>query len=156
MNAENRSPRAISRRRLLQSVAALAASGVLPATSQDLPAIPALAAFLAGRVPRWERLKLELPSLADNGQSVPMKLTMPGAFSSASTPREIHLFSEVNPVPEMAVFEFPSPPARVEIDSRVRLAGAQRLVAVAVMSDGVIYAASAEVLVTIAGCLDQS
>lgn len=156
MNAENRSRRAISRRRLLQSVAVLAASGVLPATGQDLPAIPALAAFLAGRVPRWERLKLELPSLADNGQSVPMKLTMPGAFSSGSTPREIHLFSEVNPVPEMAVFEFPSPPARVEIDSRVRLAGAQRLVAVAVMSDGVIYAASAEVFVTIAGCLDQS
>jgi sulfur-oxidizing protein SoxY len=156
MNAENRYRRAISRRRLLQSVAALAASGVLPATGQDLPAIPALTAFLAGRVPRWERLKLELPQLADNGQSVPMKLTMPGAFSSGSTPREIRLFSEVNPVPEMAVFEFPSPPARVEIDSRVRLAGAQRLVAVAVMSDGVIYAASAEVLVTIAGCLDQS
>jgi sulfur-oxidizing protein SoxY len=156
MNAESRSRRTISRRRLLQTVAALAASGVLPATAQDLPAIPALAAFLAGRRPRWERLKLELPQLADNGQSVPMKLTMSGPFAPGSSPQAIHLFSEVNPVPEMAVFEFPSPPAKVEIDSRIRLAGAQHIVAVAVMSDGVIYAAAAEVLVTIAGCLDQS
>jgi sulfur-oxidizing protein SoxY len=141
---------------MLQTAAALAVSRVLPATADDLLAIPALAAFLAGRVPRWERLKLDLPQLADNGQSVPMKLTMPGPFAPGSTPQAIHLFSEVNPVPEMAVFEFPSPPAKVEIDSRIRLAGAQHIVAVAVMSDGVLYAAAAEVLVTIAGCLDQS
>jgi sulfur-oxidizing protein SoxY len=156
MSRDNRSQRVISRRRILQTVAALAVSGVLPATAQETPVIPALAAFLAGRRPRWERLKLELPQLADNGQSVPMKLTMAGPFAPGSTLQSIHLFSEVNPVPEMAVFEFPSPPARVEIDSRVRLAGAQHLVAVAVMSDGVLYAAVAEVFVTIAGCLDQT
>lgn len=156
MSSDNRSPRAISRRRVLQISAALAVSGVLPATAQDAPPIPALTAFLAGRRPRWERLKLELPQLADNGQSVPMKLTMPGPFAPGSTVQAIHLFSEVNPVPEMAVFEFPSPPAKVEIDSRVRLAGAQHLVAVAVMSDGVLCASMAEVFVTIAGCLDQT
>ena len=146
----------ISRRRLLQSAVALTVAGVLPAAAQDLPVIPALASFLAGRSLRRERLKLELPSLADNGQSVPMRITMAGPFAANSTLQAIHLFSEVNPVPEMAVFEFPSPPARVEIDSRIRLAGAQHVVAVAVMSDGALYAAAAEVLVTIAGCLDQT
>ena len=157
MSAEkpSREPR-ISRRRLLQGAAALTVARALPAAAQNLPAIPALASFLGGRSPRWERLKLELPSLADNGQSVPMRITMAGPFAANSTPQAIHLFSEVNPVPEMAVFEFPSPPARVEIDSRIRLAGAQHVVAVAVMSDGALYAAAAEVLVTIAGCLDQT
>ena len=157
MSAKSRPPSpAISRRRLLQGAGALALVRTMAsAAAQDPPAIPALTAFLAGRSPRWERLKLDLPSLADNGQSVPLRLSMPSP-PGGPTVQEIRLFSEINPVPEMAVFEFPSPPAKVEIDTRVRLAGAQRVVAVAVMTDGALYAAAAEVLVTIAGCLDQS
>ena len=54
----------------------------------------------------------------------------------------------------MAVFEFPVPVEKIEIDSRVRLAGSQKVVAVAVMSDAALYAAMAEVVVTIAACLD--
>ena len=152
-----RSHGAISRRRLLQGAGALALSRALPClAAQDLPEIPALTAFLGGRTPRWERLTIVLPSLADNGQSVPLRLSLAGPFEGASLPQEIRLFSEINPVPEMAVFEFPSAPPKIEIDTRIRLAGAQRIVAVATMSDGIVYAASAEVLVTIAGCLDAS
>ena len=153
--------RPMSRRRLLQSAGAWAlASPMLgaanAAVAQEMPAIPALTSFLAGRSPRRERLRLELPALADNGQAVPMRLTMAGPFAPGPTVRAIHLFSEVNPVPEMAVFEFPSPPPKVEIDSRIRLAGSQRVVAVAVMSDGALFAAVADVVVTIAACLDGS
>jgi sulfur-oxidizing protein SoxY len=153
--------RPISRRRLLQSAGAWALAspllvGATSAVAQQTPSIPALTSFLAGRSPRWERLHLELPSLADNGQAVPMRLTMAGPLASSPTLKAIHLFSEVNPVPEMAVFEFPSPPPRVEIDTRVRLAGSQHVVAVAVMSDGALFAAVAEVIVTIAACLDGS
>lgn len=148
---------AISRRRLVQGAGALFIAACLPDVAiAELPPIPALTSFLGGRSPRWERLVLELPPLADNGQAVPMRLSLPGPFASGSTLQEIHLFSEINPVPEMAVFEFPSPPTKVEVESRVRLAGAQHVVALAVMSDGVLYAAAAEVLVTIAGCLDAS
>jgi sulfur-oxidizing protein SoxY len=121
--------RPISRRRmLLQGAGAWALAspllaGAPSAAAQELPAIPALTSFLAGRLPRRERLRLELPALADNGQAVPMRLTMAGPFSSGAALQAIHLFSEVNPVPEMAVFEFPSPPPKVEIDTRIRLAG---------------------------------
>jgi sulfur-oxidizing protein SoxY len=153
--------RPISRRDWLQCAGAWALAGPLSAAApaavaQDLPPIPALASFLAGRSPRRERLRLELPALADNGQAVPMRLSMAGPFAPAAALKAIHLFSEVNPVPEMAVFEFPSPPPRVEIDTRVRLAGSQHVVAVAVMSDGTLFAAVAEVVVTIAACLDGS
>jgi len=153
--------RPMSRRRLLQSAGAWAlasplSGGANAAVAQEMPAIPALTSFLAGRAPRRERLRLELPALADNGQAVPMRLTMAGPFAPAPTVRAIHLFSEVNPVPEMAVFEFPSPPPKVEIDSRIRLAGSQRVVAVALMSDGALFAAVADVVVTIAACLDGS
>jgi sulfur-oxidizing protein SoxY len=151
----------MSRRRLLQGAGAWAlvsplSAGAPAAAAQEMPAIPALTSFLAGRSPRWERLRLELPALADNGLAVPMRLTMTGPFAPGPALKAIHLFSEVNPVPEMAVFEFPSPPPKVEIDSRIRLAGSQRVVAVAVMSDGALFAAVADVVVTIAACLDGS
>lgn len=146
-----------TRRRLLQSTAALALTHALPSVAApELPDIPRLAELLAGRSPRWERLRLELPALADNGQAVPLKLAMPGPFAPGPTVRAIHLFSEKNPVPDMAVFEFPVPVDKIEIDARVRLAGTQKIVAVAVMSDGVLYAAAADVVVTLAACLDGS
>jgi sulfur-oxidizing protein SoxY len=154
-------PKRISRRRLLRSAGAMAIAAPLAglmrqAVAQTLPALPALTALLAGRIPRWERLRVEMPLFADNGQSVPIRLSMPGPFAPGPTVQAIHLFSERNPVPDMAVFEFPIPPLKVEIDSRVRLAGAQRVLAIAVMSDATTYAAAADVEVTIAGCLDAS
>jgi sulfur-oxidizing protein SoxY len=161
----SRAPSSLARRALLKSVAAATLSGVFrPSAAQssttlgptELPDIPALATLLAGRAPRWERIHLELPTFADNGQAVPMKLTMSGPFEASPSLQAIHLFSEKNPVAEMAVFEFPALPPKVEIDSRIRLAGSQRIVALAVMSDGTCYASAADVLVTIAGCLDGS
>ena len=126
------------------------------AAAQALPELPALQKLLAGRVPRWERLRIEMPLFADNGQSVPIRLSMSGPFTAGATVQAIHLFSERNPVADMAVFEFPTPPLKVEVDARVRLAGTQRVLAIAVMSDGTTYAAGADVEVTIAGCLDAS
>ena len=43
---------------------------------------------------------------------------------------------------------------RIEIESRVRLAASQRIVAVATLADGTLLASAAEVIVTIAGCMD--
>jgi len=54
----------------------------------------------------------------------------------------------------MAVFEFPVPVDRIEVESRVRLATSQHVVAVATMSDGALHSAVTEVIVTIAGCMD--
>jgi sulfur-oxidizing protein SoxY len=145
-----------TRRRLLKAGGALAIAPWLPArgAGAGLPDIPALAAFLAGQSPRRERVHLLLPQLADNGQAVPMKVVVDGPFAPGPHVAAIHLFSEANPVPEMAVFEFPVPIERVEVESRVRLATTQRIVAVAAMSDGALYSAAAEVIVTLAGCLD--
>jgi len=68
--------------------------------------------------------------------------------------RSIRVFAESNPVPDLAVFEFPLPLERIEIDSRIRLATTQHVVAIAEMSDGRMYGAAMEVVVTIAGCME--
>jgi len=130
----------------------------LPARAGEdpLPSIPALTTLLAGRTPRFERLRMQVPPLADNGQAVPLKLTVAGPFAPGPSVDTVHLFSERNPVPDMASFQLPAGLERVEIDTRVRLAGTQRLVAIAVMSDATLYASVAEVVVTLAACLDGS
>jgi sulfur-oxidizing protein SoxY len=144
------------RRRLLRSGAAVALIPWLPAraAADDLPQIAALTAFLAGRKPRFERVRLTLPQLADNGQTVPMKVVVDGPFTPAARVTAVNLFSESNPVPEMAAFEFPVFVERIEVESRVRLAASQRIVAVASLADGTLLANAAEVIVTIAGCMD--
>ncbi len=149
-------PRPLPRRGFLTACGALAVVPWMPAGAVEtsLPDMPALTAFLAGRAPRWERLTLTLPRLADNGFAVPLKLAFAGPFPAGDEVRTIHLFSETNPVPDMAVFEFPVPAARVEVESRIRLAGTQHIVAVATTADGTLYAAAAEVIVTLAGCMD--
>jgi sulfur-oxidizing protein SoxY len=144
------------RRRLLQAAGALVLVACRAVRAEDgpLPAIPALAAHLAGRVPRRERVRLELPRLADNGLAVPLRIMVTGPFAPGPFVRTIRLYSEINPVPEMAEFEYPQPVERVELDARIRLAGTQQIVAIAEMTDGSLLAAAAEVVVTLAGCMD--
>lgn len=146
----------LARRRALQAGGTLLLAPWLPALAadRDVSDVPALAAFLAGRVPRWERIRLDLPRLADNGQAVPMKIVVDGPFAPGPYVKVIRLFSQRNPVPEMATFEFPVAIERIEVESRIRLAGTQRIVAVATMSDEALYAAGADVVVTIDACMD--
>ena len=145
------------RRSLLKGAGFLAFARWLPARAEpQVPDIPELSRYLAGRKPRWERIRLEMPQLADNGQVVPMRIKVDGPFAPGAEVRSVHLFSEKNPVPLIASFEFPGAVPRVEVDSRVRLAGTQQLVAVATLADGALLAASADVVVTANACLDGS
>jgi len=157
-----------ARRRTLAGALVLAVASLAPRTSRaanalgsagptSLPALPQIAeldAALAGATPRFERITLELPRLADNGNAVPMKVAVAGPFAAGAHVASISLFSEKNPVPLMARFDFLAPLARVEVESRVRLAGTQNVVALARLANGELFAAVEEIVVTIAGCLD--
>ena len=137
-------------------LAALPAAYATAAHAEDDQVVAAYQSFLAGRSARSGRLKLEVPRIADNGNTVPVKIAMAGPFAAGAEVRTVHLFSEKNPVAQMAVFHFPVAVPRIEIESRVRLAGSQRLAAVATLADGSLHAATADILVTVSACLDGS
>ncbi len=109
-----------------------------------------------GAPARKGRVKLELPVLADNGNSVTMKVSVESPMSAADHVKSIRLLSERNPVQEMAAFHLGPRAGRAEIVSRVRLAGSQNVVAVAEMSDGSFWFDVANVIVTLSACLDES
>lgn len=52
------------------------------------------------------------------------------------------------------MFHFPLPIARVEVESRIRLGGTQRVTALATLADGTLHAATADVVVTVSACID--
>ena len=146
-----------TRRLLLAGACALPLLPALAqAQSEAEPEVAAFKAFLAGRKPASGRLTLDIPRIADNGNVVPVRIALAGPFAAGAEVRSIHLFSEKNPVPQMAVFHFPQPVLRVEVESRVRLAGTQRVAAVATMADGSLHAAMADIIVTVSACIDGS
>lgn len=106
--------------------------------------------------PKRGRVKLELPVLADNGNSVPMKVSVESPMTEADHVKLIRLISERNPEREMAVFHFGPRAGAAEVTSRVRLAGSQTVTAIAEMSDGAQWMDTAHVQVTLSACVDES
>ena len=105
---------------------------------------------------RQGRVKLEMPLLADNGNSVSMRVSVESPMTEADHVRAIHLISERNPEARMASFHLGPRAGAAEITSRVRLAGSQRVTAVAKLSDGSFWYDSAPIVVTLSACLDES
>jgi sulfur-oxidizing protein SoxY len=123
----------------------------------ELPtADPAIAAITKGAPVGKGRIKLEIPALADNGNSVPLKITVDSGMSTGQRVKSIHLVSEKNPVRNMANYYFGLRAGRPEVATRVRLAGSQTITALAQMSDGSFWMDTAEVVVTSSACLDES
>lgn len=90
-------------------------------------------------------ITLTAPEIAENGNTVPIEVSVPGAVMVA-------LFADGNPTPNVATFKFgPLNPTR-SASTRIRLAGTQNVVAIAQMEDGSFQKASANVKVTIGGC----
>ena len=139
-------------------LAGAAGALALPGTAfaQVDPLDPLVRAFANGAAVRKGKVTLVLPQLADNGNSVPIRITVDSPMTEADHVNSIHLYSERNPVPNMANFYLGPRAGKAEINSRVRLAGSQRVTAVAKLSDGSFWYDAAPIVVTLSACLDES
>ena len=126
------------------------------AFAQTEPLEPFAATVAKGAPMRKGKVRLVLPQLADNGNSVPIRITVESPMTAADHVKSIHLYSERNPVSNMANFYLGPRAGKAEIDSRVRLAGSQRVTAVAALSDGTFWYDVAAIVVTLSACLDES
>ena len=143
----------MKRRDFLAGVAgALALPRGGAAQAADTTLDPLLWVITRGEVVRRGRVRLELPPLADNGNAVAMKVSVDSPMSARDHVKAIHLFSERNPQRNMAGFYLGPRAGRAEVISRVRLAGSQKVTALAEMSDGSFWSGSADVEVTASAC----
>ena len=109
-----------------------------------------------GVPPRLGRVRLSLPALAESGNSVRLKVEVESPMTAASHVQQIHIFSEKNPRPLIVRFSLGPRAGRAEVNTRIRLAGTQRVLALAVMNDGSAWLDTAEVAVTAAACVEGS
>ena len=126
------------------------------ALAQVDPLDPLLSVVANGAPVKKGKVTLVLPQLADNGNSVPIRITVDSPMTAADHVKSVHLYSERNPVRNMANFYLGPRAGKAEIDSRVRLAGSQRVTAVAKLSDGSFWYDAAPIVVTLSACLDES
>jgi sulfur-oxidizing protein SoxY len=100
------------------------------------------------------KIKLDMPPLVENGNSVTILVTVESPMTKADHVRAIHVFNEKNPQPNVVSFFIGPRAGRAAVSTRIRLADSQTVVAIAEMSDGTFWRAEADVVVTIAACLE--
>jgi sulfur-oxidizing protein SoxY len=139
-------------------------AGALAATqlarAQTAPALHDVRALVGeitgGAQPLPGGVEVEMPQIAENGHSVPLRIRVRHPMTPASHVRAVHVFAERNPRPRIATFHFSLASGRAEVSTRVRLAGTQKVTVLAELSDRTFRITEVSVLVTTGACLDDS
>jgi sulfur-oxidizing protein SoxY len=145
-----------TRRRLLTTTAGLAgALWLRPASANAEELAAAISAFAAGGTVRAGKVHLDIAPLVENGNAVPIKVSVESPMSEADHVKAIAVFNEKNPQRDVVVFHLGPRAGRASVATRIRLATSQQLVAVAQMNDGSCWTHTADVIVTLAACVES-
>jgi sulfur-oxidizing protein SoxY len=155
-------PRNTSRRDFLKAAGGAAAGLGLAAVIRVEPAHATPAEMQeamrtivgSARVQRG-KVKLELPPLIENGNAVPVTVSVDSPMTEAEHVRAVHVFTEKNPQPYVASFHLGPRAGRARVSTRMRLADTQTVTAVCELSDGSFWSDSANIVVTLAACLED-
>lgn len=155
MNDEEALQRRWPRRRVLQAGAAAMCAALLPmrAHAEVADTEAAIAALFGTRAINEGRVSVTLPPISENGFSVPVVVAVDSPMTDADHVVRIAVFTEKNPMPDVARFELGPRAGIARVETRIRLAASQNIRAVAEMSDGTLWTGHAFTVVTLAACL---
>ncbi len=125
-------------------------SGPAAASADDV--MSAIKSFAGGAEPQSGMLTLKAPEIAENGNTVPISVSVDSPMTDADHVESVAVFAEGNPNPEVVTFNFTPMSGEASATTRMRLAKTQNVVAVAKTSTGKVYLDRREVKVTIGGC----
>jgi sulfur-oxidizing protein SoxY len=131
-------------------VAAIKSSRATPA------AMAAAIKKVVGEAPiRKGKVTIDVPPLVENGNSVPVTVSVDSPMTASDHVKSIHLFNEKNPQPNVIGVHLGPRAGKAALSTRIKLADAQKIVAVAQLSDGSFWSDEADVIVTIAACVED-
>lgn len=136
---------------------ALSPACLSPGTSAATPEAmeAAVKAFAGSGALRSGRVTLDIAPLVENGNTVPVTVSVDSPMTEADHVRSIAIFNERNPQHEVAMFQLSPRNGRAVVSTRIRLATSQQLVAIARMNDGSCWQARVDVVVTLAACIES-
>ena len=150
----------LTRRAALAGATATGASlltlhSVTPASATP-EAMRAVIRTIVGDAPlRAGRVQLDLPPLVENGNTVPMTVTVESPMTARDHVKAIHVLNEKNPQPYVVTVQLNHRAGKPHFSTRIKLGDTQRVVAIAQMSDGSFWSGEQDVIVTIAACLED-
>jgi sulfur-oxidizing protein SoxY len=101
------------------------------------------------------KVTLEIPPLVENGNTVPCSVTVDSPMTANDHVKAVHIFNEKNPQPNVVSMHLGPRAGRASVSTRIRLADTQSIVAIAELSDGSFWSASANVIITLGACLED-
>jgi sulfur-oxidizing protein SoxY len=101
------------------------------------------------------KIKLDLPPLVENGNSVTMNVTVDSPMTAKDHVKAIHVFTEKNPQPNIISVQLGPRAGKAEIQTRVRLADTQSVLAICELSDGSFWSDTVDVIITLGACLED-
>jgi sulfur-oxidizing protein SoxY len=111
---------------------------------------------VVGEAPvRKGKVTIDVPPLVENGNTVALAIDVESPMTQQDHVKAIHVFNEKNPQPNIISARLGPRAGRARVSTRFRLADTQTIVAIAELSDGSFWSASADVIVTLAACLED-
>ena len=104
---------------------------------------------------REGKVKLDLPPLVENGNVVPLTVSVESPMTPADHVKAIHVFNEKNPQPHVFSARLGPQNGKAVIATRIKLADSQKIIAIAETSTRQFFSASADVIVTLAACIED-
>ena len=147
-----------SRREFLIGSAGVGLVSILPVSSaSETPALldEAIRSVVGESNLQTGRITLDVPPLVENGNAVPVTIIVDSPMSAADHVKAIHVFNEKNPQPHVISVTLGPRAGKARVATRIKLADTQRIVCIAEMSDGSFWTGEANVIVTIAACVED-
>ena len=114
----------------------------------------AISRYTGGETVLRGRVKLDIAELVDNGNVVPITITVDSPMLLDNYVKSVAVFNEKNPQRDVVKFTFSPRSGKAAVTTRIRLANSQKLVAVAQLSDGSFWSHTVDVIVTLAACIE--
>ncbi len=95
------------------------------------------------------RIKLEAPTIAENGMNVPVGVI---ADIPVENVKSLHIFVDENPYPHISSIDLTSLSGEAVYKTRIRMAKTSYVRGIALLNDGSLIGVKQEVKVTLGGC----
>ncbi|HVG51317.1 MAG TPA: thiosulfate oxidation carrier protein SoxY [Xanthobacteraceae bacterium] len=146
----------ITRRQALAYGAAatafLTVADYIPALATPAESDAEIAKFTGGKALEKGKITIDLPEIAENGNTVPLSVTVDSPMSAQSYVSDMLVVADGNPRPGVATFHFTPLSGSATAATRIRLSSTQNIIVVAKTSDGKFISDRKQVKVTIGGC----
>jgi len=150
-----------TRRGFLLALGSIAAGDALAQLPPNIAALrqqaldEAVRKVTGGAQVRVGKVKLDIPPLIDNGNTVPLTVTVESPMTEADHVKAIHVFTEKNPQPFVIGAHIGPRAGRAKLATRARIADTGKVIAIAEMSDGSFWSETVSVVVTLSACLED-